>query len=137
MRVDALKEAQSFIIEATNVYGEYPDHAQVTAQMAQAYAAIAQAENASAQAHAAERMAESMERALPMLSNIAMHLGNIHQTLMTPDAEREPITVADLLKRIADALYGTYPKSETDTSVGNILKDIALDVSGIATNPHR
>lgn len=39
------------------------------------------------------------------LKRIEMHLGNIHQALITPNAEREPVTVADQLKRIANALY--------------------------------
>lgn len=42
---------------------------------------------------------------------VAMQLGNIHQALITPNAEREPITVADLLERIAaslDNLSGGY-----------------------------
>lgn len=59
------------------------------AQLALMYAAIAQAE-------ATER--------------IAMHLGNIHQALMTPDAAHEPVTVADLLTRIADALKAAEPQ---------------------------
>lgn len=49
-------------------------------------------------AYAAIAQAEAMQR-------IAMHLGNIHQTLITPDANREPTTVADLLKRVANALH--------------------------------
>lgn len=44
---------------------------------------------------------------------------------------------AEQLKRIADALHGTYPQSETESSMGNILKDIALDVAGIAMKPTR
>lgn len=79
---------------------------------------------------AAIAQAEATER-------VAMQLGNIHQALMTPNAEREPITVADLLKRIADALYGLYPQSETESGVADFLKDIALDVSEIATKPNR
>ena len=36
------------------------------------------------------------------LERIEMHLNGIHHALMAPNAEREPVTVADLLKRIAD-----------------------------------
>lgn len=52
---------------------------------------------ASAQVMATLAVAEALER-------IATHLGNIHQCLLTPNADREPVTVADQLKRVADAL---------------------------------
>jgi len=54
----------------------------------------------SAQIMATLAIAEQLER-------IATHLGNIHQCLMTPDANHEPVTVADQLKRIAASLGET------------------------------
>jgi hypothetical protein len=79
-------------------------HATYEVTKAQAYAAIAHAEAASSQAHSLERIAESLERALPVLAYIHVQLGNIHQTLITPDANREPVTMADQGKRIGNAL---------------------------------
>lgn len=38
------------------------------------------------------------------LAHIATHLGNIHQVLITPNADGEPMTVADLAKHITDHL---------------------------------
>lgn len=38
------------------------------------------------------------------LERIETHLGNIHQTLITPDANREPVTAADMLASIARSL---------------------------------
>lgn len=58
------------------------------------------------QAYCAIAQAEAMER-------IATHLGNIHQALLTPNANGEPVTVADSLKRVADVLESQY---ELDTN---------------------
>lgn len=85
-------------IRAINSYAEFAmkhgtaeQVSQVLVQEAQAYAQIAQAE---------------------AMQSIAMHLGNIHQTLITPNADGEPVTAADQLKRIADIL-----ESVTDTTI--------------------
>lgn len=78
--------------EANSVYGEWKEMT-AHATMATAYAAIAQAE---------------------ALLSIATHLGNIHQALLTPDANLEPTTVADQSKRIADALESLPAHASND-----------------------
>jgi hypothetical protein len=76
--MNALEMARQFTEEA-----DYRGLSKYEVELALAYASVAQA--------------EALER-------IAMHLGNIHQTLISPNKEREPYSVADLLKCIAVAL---------------------------------
>lgn len=76
-----------------------------------------------AQAYASIAIAEQLAR-------IALHLGNIHQAMLTPNADREPVTVADQLKRIADALY-SRPMSGAQP-IAEVLDDLTTKVGRVA-----
>lgn len=78
-----------------------------------------------AQAEAAQRQAAALER-------VAMQLSNIHLALITPDADREPVTAADMLKRIADALAGADGRAG-GSPLGAVADYIAGLKAGIQT----
>lgn len=80
--IDALEKAKELVQDA---YYDERGLSDVMRQDAAIWATIAQA--------------EAQQR-------IAVHLGNIHQTLITPNVDREPTTAADQLKRMGDLLEG-------------------------------
>jgi hypothetical protein len=107
------KKGKAIVIRKDNFHGD------LILEDGYAICRLAQAEAASSHAHSLERIAESLERALPVLAYIHVQLGNIHQTLITPDANREPVTMADQGKRIADALEELRaPRNPRDGKLG-------------------
>lgn len=77
--------------------------------------------NSTSMAHSFERVAESLERMLPVLAYIHVQLGNIHQTLITPDTNGEPVTVADLLKCMPSSDNVASLKTELAAALGDII----------------